>query len=282
MTESFAADSVRERHADMTAAEQRRAAWLDLVEAATLWRLALDYALAEIKRRYRLTRLGPLWNSFSSVFIGLVSGLVLARAFNHDLREFLPYAMVSLCCWGAVVVAANEASECYVRHATLIRAIRFPASFHALRLLTLLVLTLAHDFAVVFILLAAMGRIWIWLPLALLPALLLWVLSLFGLILSVGVLGVRFRETVRVGMSSMITLLFLITPLLWYSSQLGPIAWVQLFNPVFVMIELLRRPMLGEFAAWPVWIAALAWTVFFICSGWLALVKARAHIVKWC
>ena len=114
----------------------------------------------------------------------------------------------------------------------------------------------------------------------LLPALTLWILDGFVLVLVLGALGARFRDIPPI-VASILQLAFFVTPVIWRAEQLGPHAFWLLANPLHAMIDVLRAPLLGHAAASASWIVALGTSALILTVGAFVFAHARARLAFW-
>ena len=257
-----------------------RAAIGDFSDAARLWRLVGALGWLDIRLRYRGSWLGPLWLGLSTAIMVLALGLVYPALFHLSAREYVPYLAVSLVLWNALAQLVTDASQVFVAQEAVIHAIRLPFAVHAARALLRTVIAMAHQAAVlvpVFLLFGIVpgGAIWT-VP----PALMLWLLDGFCLLLILGALGARFRDLPPI-LASAMQLAFFLTPVIWRGEQLGPNAAWLLLNPLHAMIEILRAPLLGQPVPGAAWAVALASSFVLVAASGLVFAHARSRLAFW-
>jgi ABC-type polysaccharide/polyol phosphate export permease len=201
----------------------------------------------DIKLRYRRTTLGPLWITLGLSATVLSVGILYGALFGSELTEYLPYFSVGLVIWTFLASAVNDGCTVFLGAAALIRAIPVPLVVHVYRMLARQLLVLAHNF----LLIIGMWLILQW-PLdakvlLLIPALVLNVIVVLGLALFLGIVAARFRD-VQLIVSMLLQLVFLLTPIVWQTKGLKGSAtlYVADFNPVYHLIEVIRRPLLNQ------------------------------------
>jgi ABC-type polysaccharide/polyol phosphate export permease len=118
---------------------------------------------------------------------------------------------------------------------------------------------------------------------ALLPfVLLLWVLTVGGLVLAVAALSVHFRDLKDL-LHNGLNLLFFLTPII-YTVGTIPVPLLRrtiLLNPVTPLVELYRGVvLLGEVPPWPVWGGALAVTVVSVALGLVIFGRLRETLAE--
>ena len=69
---------------------------------------------------------------------------------------------------------------------------------------------------------------------------------MFWISMFFGMLSARFRDFPQI-ITSLIQVVFYVTPILWQPSQLGSKRYVLVdFNPVYYFIEIVRSPLMGH------------------------------------
>lgn len=232
----------------------------DWSNLALVARLALEFGVLDIHKRYRANFGGPLIISVAHLGIAAIICAVLAPVFRMDYMTLLPYAAVSNALW---ICIANclTASPVLLRHhrARLLSRPHAPYVFPSYQVASLM-LSLLHDLAPPLLIVAVTtGLSWTWL--LAFPALVVWIAAAVALSTALSLLGVRYPIHTPIAVGSVTQLLVFATPIFWLPSQLGDYAWIQTLNPVFVFIDIVREPLLGQLPALSSWAAALLWTL---------------------
>ena len=201
----------------------------------------------DIKLRYRRTTLGPLWITLGLSATVLSVGILYGVLFGNELTEYLPYFASGLVIWTFLASAVNDGCAVFLGAAALIRAIPVPLVVHVYRMLGRQLFVLAHNF----LLIIGLWLIFRW-PLdasflLFIPGLALNVIVAFGLALFFGIVAARFRD-VQLIVSMLLQLVFLMTPIIWQAKGLrgSATSYVADFNPVYHLIEIIRRPLLNQ------------------------------------
>jgi lipopolysaccharide transport system permease protein len=106
------------------------------------------------------------------------------------------------------------------------------------------------------------------------------VANMAWLLLFIGVLAARFRD-VHMMLSSSMTVVFWLTPIVFYPEMYGNHRWITDFNPLAHLIEIVRAPLLGQAPSAEPWLftigmAVVGWTVAFLFFS-----RFRARIPYW-
>lgn len=262
------------------AAEPQFGILRDLAQSARLWRLIASLAWMDVRLRYRGSWLGPFWLSLSTAMMVAALGLLYPVLFHLPAQTYVPYLAVSLILWNALVQLANDAGGAFTQQEAVILTIPLPLGVHVARVVIRHLLTLTHQAVVlipVFLLFGVRPASETWmLP----PALALWLLDGFVLVLLLGALGARFRDIPPI-VASLLQLAFFVTPVIWRAEQLGPHASWLIANPLHAMIDVLRAPLLGHAPAPGSWSVALGTSALIMAIGAIAFRHARARLAFW-
>ena len=255
----------------------------DLKDGARLWRLVWALGLADIRLRYRGSVLGPFWLTLSTaVMIGSMAFLY-AFLFHTEIHTYLPYLTVSLIFWNFLSALITEGSMCFISADATIRGMRMPLVVHAGRSVVRNTIVLAHNLVVVVVVLAVMHTRFGWYALWAIPAFFLWLLD--GLAVSVlfGAFCARFRDVPQI-IASLLQIAFFVTPIMWYANVLAHHPTGQIlvrFNPFYVILEVLRAPILGEAVTPGIAAKAVLGSAILIGIAGVVFARARGRLAYW-
>ena len=246
------------------------------------WSLHLWPTLAwqEIKQRYRRSLLGPFWLTISTALFIAGMGPLYGALMGQPASQYIHFLAVGFIVWQFISGLITEGCQAFIAAEGFIKQTRLPLTVHALRVVWRNVLILAHNFIIVILVSAYFLPSWNW-GLLTVPAGIS-VIALNGLWLGLllGLLSARFRDIPQI-VTSLVQLLFFVTPIFWRPEMLTTNKWVADWNPIFHLIELVRAPILGQpfpAASWQVAIVVTA-------GGWLVAIavfaRYRARIAYW-
>lgn len=223
-----------------------KAAAADLWRALAEWELWFTMAWQDIKQRYRGSMLGPFWVTISmGVQVGAWS-IVFGQLFGTELSQYIPYLTLGSLAWSWMAAVINESTQLFVFAQRYVKQIRLPITLFIFRLLARNLIVLGHNFVVYIVVAIIFGLNPGWRGLLAIPGLLLGMLSLFWIALFFGMLGARFRDFPQI-VTSIVTVMFLLTPILWQPAQLGGHRYFVVdYNPVYYFIEIVRQPLMGH------------------------------------
>ena len=252
----------------------------DLLDSLRLWRLCWTLGWLDVKLRYRGSVLGPFWLTASTAVMVAAMSLLYTTLFHINVASYMPFLSLSLVLWSFIGGVVNEGSTCFTQAEGMIRSIRLPFGLHAARCIIRNVLVLLHNVVVVVVVFAIFG-VWpgtqvFWA----LPGALLWLVDALAACLLLGTLGARYRDIPPI-IASLMQIFFFVSPIIWKPELISAgHAWLQL-NPFYALIEVVRRPLLGDAASAHLWRLALAYSGTLWLASLLLFMRMRARLAYW-
>jgi lipopolysaccharide transport system permease protein len=273
-------DAVLAFAADMSFLARNRLAIIDLVDGTKLWKLAWVLGWFDIRLRYRGSMLGPFWLTLSTaVMIGAL-GVLYSTLFKMELHDYLPYLAASQILWAFISTTVAEGCTCFTSVEAVVRSVRMPFSLHAMRSVVRNVVVLAHNL-VVMLAVYWYFEIWPgWSLLLTIPALAIWLVNAFAVTLLLGAFCARFRDVSPI-VGSIMQIMFFVSPIIWKPEQLGEAAVYLPFNPFYVLLDVMRAPMLGEVPSLIVWVSVCLYTLLLCAGTWALFTRARGRLAFW-
>jgi lipopolysaccharide transport system permease protein len=254
----------------------------DILSGLRQLRMAFWLAHQDMRARYTRTALGPWWNVLSTViFVGAL-GVTFGALFGQPIKEFLPYIAASLAAWNFINSTIVDSPLCLVRGASLVTSYPLPLSTMVFRSIADKLTLMAH-FLVVYVLLVIVVHVPITLQTLIffVPAVAIYSIAGVGITLALSVLGARFRD-ISPALNSIMILAFLMTPIFWKRGGMGSgKAWIVDYNPFYHLIEIGRRPLLGQYAEAINWIVSLMIAVALLIVGAVVFASMRRRIYYW-
>ncbi|MFN0217624.1 MAG: ABC transporter permease [Hyphomicrobium sp.] len=226
---------------------------------------SLHFLRQDIARQYERTGLGIFWLMIAQTIT--ISGIafVYSMVFNVSLKEFFPYLAISILTWNLVSGAIGEAPRTYHVAGSILNAFPLPYSTFALRMTLRHFVIFLFGLPVYFAIAVYCGVTFFHTLVVGLVNLALLFTLLYPLSNLLGILGARFRDLAP-AMAAAIYLLFLLSPILYEPSRLPPRGqWLIHVNPFYYLLELVRRPFLGQLPGPEIYAAAL----FMIAVAWM-------------
>lgn len=251
--------------------------WWIGVRNAELWGTLAWY---DVVLRYRRSMLGPLWLTLSTGLMLVGMGPLYAMLFGVPLNEFFPHLALGIIFWGFLTGSINDGCGVFFTGANYLKQPGFPTLALVWRSLARNVIQLAHT-----IILYIPIAWWFHVPIKsqaflFIPGLVVLVINLHAIMITLGVLTARFRDVAQI-VSSVLTMMLFLTPVMWFPDVLPQRARFVLWNPFAQLLAIVRLPLLGGypapgtvrymvlFTALNLVIAALVWTA------------ARRRLVYW-
>ncbi len=217
----------------------------DILSTLKMPRLIFYMAWSDIRARYKRSILGPFWITISTA-IGVVGlGFIWSELFKMDRSTYIPVLTIGIILWQFISTCIVESTSNFSRQASIIRNLNLPLSLHSAQLILRLLINLAHNIPLFFIVILIVGGKFNLYTLMFFPGFLLVVANLFWISLLISTLGARFRDLEYL-LSTIMPLLMFLSPVMYRPNALpfsGKYLW---FNPLTDLIEIVRIPLLGE------------------------------------
>ena len=174
----------------------------------------------DIKQRYRRSVLGPFWLTISTGVMVAGIGLLYARIFHQETKDYIPYLAIGLVVWNFLAALVNESCQAFVASDQIIKQVKLPLTTHVSRVIWRNVIMFGHN-AVILLVVELIYRKGSALSLALvLPGLLLILLNGLWVCLLLGVLCARFRDIPQI-IANLVQVTFFMTPIMWQFGEIG-------------------------------------------------------------
>lgn len=252
----------------------------DFTGTASSFRIWNLLALQDIRQRYRRSVIGPFWITLST-FVSIVAlAVVYSKIFKSDINQYLPFLTVGFIAWSFISALVMESCTVFIGAEGIIKQINIPFGVHVMRMVWRNLITLAHHSVVVVLVLIYSGIVPTWrliyLPFSLL---LVTITGMFAGYL-LGAICTRFRDIAPI-ITSLMQVVFYVTPVIWYSSLLKGHEWLLVFNPFYHYLEILRAPILGIGVEHHSFTICLLLTAFLGLSSILFMYRFKKRIAYW-
>jgi ABC-type polysaccharide/polyol phosphate export permease len=212
--------------------------------------LTWHFAIADLKITYRMSSLGPLWQTLTLAGQLTVIIVVFTRLFDTDPTGYAVHVSVGFLVWGLLVGTLSAAPASLVASRELIHQTSLPFEVYTFRPVLSNLFAFGHNLLVLI-------PVFILFPVTLNFSQLLSILgviflgvSLFSISKILAIIGARVRDLELVWRGAL-TLAFYATPILWSPDQItspGILALINA-NPLFHLIEVVRSPIAGNGAS---------------------------------
>ncbi|MEO1039955.1 MAG: ABC transporter permease [Pseudomonadota bacterium] len=262
------------------ASSMTRSVISDFTRAARLWRLAIDSAWLDWRRRYSRSALGVAWVFFMfAAFVG-VKIVVFGNLSPYELNFFAHWLTIGFLLWQFISASMTEGCTVFTGNERWIKANVYPFVsfvFQAVcrHTIQLLVSGVFLALLVVFVPVAE--------PLALLwfiPGLAIYLITAVWVQLLLGVIAARFGDIAHL-VQTLVRLLFFLTPILWVPGQFGRFGEIAYYNPLTHYLAIIRDPIVGNGVPLTSWFVVAVITVLGVALSLAVFAACRRRIVFW-
>jgi lipopolysaccharide transport system permease protein len=265
-------------------ANRRRVTWercmTDLAPFVTrhvTWRAL---AAGDIRSKYRRTMLGPWWITATNAFTALIMGLVAGRFLGADMKTYLPNFMISMTIWNFISSSLSESCFTMINAGGMIKAVNMPILIHVMRMVHRNLIIFLHNSAIIPIIwLVYPWHIGIQSLLAPLGLLIVYVAVVSGSMV-VSMICVRYRDVPPV-MSSVLQLLFFVSPIIWVPENIKGGELFVALNPVAYLLAVTRDPIMGSSPHLMSWIGAIVFVAVATAAMGYIYTRYRSRVVYW-
>ncbi len=256
-------------------------AWADLISSFAFWRVFGLMGINDIRKRYKRSKLGQFWLTLSTcINIGALA-IVWALLFKISLKEYLPFIAVSQVIWVFISGCVIEGASAFISAEHYLKELSIPKISYINSLFVRNIVILLHN-SVVLIPVYLFCSISIsWFSIASLLGFLLTFLFIFGVVIIIAIISLRFRDFPNI-VTSMMQVVFYVTPVLWKPNFMPEkVQKLMIYNPFAVFLSICRDPLLNISVSSGYWIASIGYTLCSLIIAFLFFSKFRARIVYW-
>lgn len=214
----------------------------DLKASLKLWKTIIFLSWSDLISRYRRSILGPFW---IVIGVGLGSagiGFLWSEIWDISRDQIVPSITIGFCIWIFISSSITESPSSLTSAESSIKNVALPLSFFPLISLIRQFINFIHSWIIILIVTIVYPPVFSIDFLWFFPGLIITVINLFFLTFTLSILGARYRDTQPL-VSSIIPILFFLSPVLFRLQQVENIAWVIWFNPLTYFVSILREPL---------------------------------------
>jgi ABC-type polysaccharide/polyol phosphate export permease len=224
------------------------AAVADMILGSQAWRFWTLLGWNDVKQRYRRTVIGPFWITISMAVMISAIGIIYGSIFKVDLTNYLVYLAAGIVTWFFISSTLLEGMSAFITAEGIIKQSPIPFSIYIYRVIWRNLIVLLHNAVVVAVIVIGFQRFSLFLPLQLLLGLGLLIGNLFMMTLILAMIATRYRDLPPI-VTNGLQVMFYITPILFDPAQLPEkMQIISHYNPFYHLVEVLRRPMIGQWA----------------------------------
>jgi ABC-type polysaccharide/polyol phosphate export permease len=241
-----------------------REASADFVGAARRWRLWTSLATHDITSRYRGSLLGPFWiTATTACMIGGV-GLMYSQLLHLSLAQYIPWLATGIVFWGFFSQVITEGCDSFISSGMIIKQTAIPMTSFIARMVARNLINFAHQLLIIIAVIVFFGLWRVANPLLSLAGFVLVMVNLTWIALASGIISARFRDVPQI-VTAVVQVAVFITPVFWRPESITSHRFVLNGNPFYHMLEVTRRPLLGE----PVALHSYVLLIGMALVGWL-------------
>lgn len=223
----------------------------DVARSVGLWHIWIRLGLQDVRLKFRRSAVGVGWIFVNLAVLVSSIGFIYANLLGQDTREFIPYLTIGMILWGYLTSSIVDGGQAFVNSEGYIKQISLPIYVYIFRFfvsisMTTLIAMLAYVVvAVVYAVPLSAGTLFA------LPGLLMVMLASLLLVTIFAHLNARFRDVAHMASVGM-QVLFYVTPVIFPAELLrrrADLSFVVNLNPMYHLLEVVRRPLLGGVAA---------------------------------
>jgi len=202
----------------------------------------------DILMKYRRSALGILWSVLTPLGLAIVVGSVYAVLFGMSPKLLIPLIFASINPWGFMSGTADASTGCFLNAEGYIKQSSVGTMFFPLRTTLTSFVNLLYSTLTFFVIyLIIQPNLFGWKMLLCIPGLIIMFAFTLGLSNITSVVNIFFRDFAPI-QSLLLQGLFYATPIIYDASILDERGYSIFYkiNPFYYMIEVVRRPMLGE------------------------------------
>lgn len=252
----------------------------DLVLGFHAYKLWSMLGWLEIKQRYRRSVLGPFWLTLSTGILVAAMGPIYGTLLGQTTSNYLPFIAASMITWFFINALFIDSCQVFIAAEGHIKQTSLPRSLFVYKMIWKNLIIFAHNLVILI-------PLYLFMPTPInaatgLAVFGIFLLSIFAVSIGIilGLLCSRFRDIPQIVISIM-QVLFFITPIFWKPEMLGPREWVAHINPMYHLVEVVRKPLLGSTPSITSWIVVLGLVLVTMIIGFIFFSKFRARIAFW-
>jgi ABC-type polysaccharide/polyol phosphate export permease len=234
----------------------------------------------DIGQRYRRTVLGPWWLAIGTGVMVVALGFLWSDIFKVDVRGFMPFFAIGYVLWVFLSGAIVESCTGFTQFDGIIKQRRTPFSSFLYRIGVRHSVVLAHNAAIIPLIL-----IWAGTPLTVgallaIPGLMVFILTVVFAAIPIAIFCTRFRDFPQI-VTNVLQVAFFATPIMWRPDVLKEFPWIANFNPVARLIDIVRLPLLGIDPGQGSWIWSIATLILAFLAAAFLLGRYSRRIAYW-
>lgn len=240
----------------------------------------INFALQELKVKYKRSVLGFLWSLLNPILTMTVTSIVFAAIMRFELNNFVVFIYSGLLPWGFIAISMDGSTNSLINAEGFVKKVYLPKMIFPLAGVLSNFINMIFSMASLFIILLFIGAK-ISIALIFLPiSFLLIFAAVTGISFILSITSVYFRD-IRHIIGVITGVLFYLTPILYPLDRI-PIQFSRYiqFNPFYYYVELFRNPIYeGLFPSTDVIIITTIFSLCILAIGLLIFIRKEKDLV---
>ena len=252
----------------------------DILAGLRAYELWTTIGWHDIRQRYRRSVVGPFWITISMAAMIVGLSYLYSGLFDQKFFEYITYVALGIITFTLISTLINELADVFISSQRIILQTKVAFSVYVYRMIWRNLLFFAHNF-IIYCLLVLFGFVSINAT-ALLAVFGLAFIAFNGvwIALVLGPLSARFRDVPPI-MTSLTQLAFFLTPVFWRPEQMRGRQVLVLLNPFYYMVEMVRKPLMGEMPSLEMWLVSIGMCIVGTLIGVVFFARYRRRIAYW-
>ena len=252
----------------------------DFSDAIRLWRLALDGAWLDWRRRYSRSALGVAWVFISfAAFVG-VKIVIFGAMSDFDIAFFAVWLSCGFLLWQLISGILVDGCSVFLQNDRMIKANNYPLFSFIFQSIAKNAIRFLISFLFFILILLYFGAppigAWVWVV----PALAIYLVNAVWAQLFLGVLAARFNDIMHF-VQTAVRLLFFLSPILWVPGQFGRFGELSDYNPITHYLAIVRDPLVGREPPFDSWVIVSSITVVGVALALVVFARFRNRLIFW-
>jgi len=243
------------------------------------YRSAVELGWFDFVTMFRRSFFGPLWTLFQIAAWTATITLMFGDRLGIGIDAYVVYVGTGIYAWDIISSALSEGPRHLSKHADLIKSTRIDLSMLSVRKLSFLIFRSLFQAPVAIIIIILFGGGVDIGVLLLIPAILLYAVNLYAILVVFGFIGVYFRDF-DFFMPMLVRFLFFTTPIFWAGDK-GVRKFFSTYNPFTYFLELIRAPLQGDYASLNAWLVVGAAAIIGSAAAFLVQLRFRRVVIYW-
>jgi ABC-type polysaccharide/polyol phosphate export permease len=225
-----------------------RATMHDVGRSALLWHIWTRLGLQDVRLKFRRSAIGPAWIFVNLAVLVVSIGFIYTNLLGQPANEFIPYLTIGMILWTYLTNSIVDGGNAFVNSEGYIKQIGLPIYVYLFRFFVSITVTMLITMCA-FVIVAVVYRLPVGTgTLLAVPGLLMVMAASLLLITIFAHLNARFRDIAHMASVGM-QVLFYVTPVIFPArllQQRGRLALIVELNPLYHLLEVVRRPLLSS------------------------------------